>query len=464
MKKAGNIFRKYDIRGTFPDELEADVVRGIGFVIGKSANGKTVAVGRDCRKSGTVLFEWLAEGLLTGGCAEVLDLGIQTTPMTYYAAHTLEPSYTVMITGSHNPSEYNGFKIMKGLDTLHGDSIREIGDTAGEMTWTPSGNHDSGRVKRISVRNRYIKRLLEEFSFSRSLNVVVDAGNGTGGDPSVEILKKLGCRVVPVFCEMDGNFPNHHPDPTVPENLDTLRKKVLEEKADVGIAFDGDADRLGVIDDRGEVVWGDRVLIILARALLKDNPGATVISEVKASKLLFSEVEKAGGRPLMTPTGHSIIKETMRRENALLAGEMSGHIFFRDRYYGFDDALYATLRLLEILSYGEKPLHEYLEDLPRLYNTPEIREECSDPIKFRLVETVTELLRKDGYPVDTTDGARIDFQDGWGLVRASNTQPMLVMRFEAGTREALSEYEELIRKYVEKARKLLRKYGGISHA
>lgn len=445
-----NVFRMYDIRGIFPDELDMELAVGLGRVLGSLAGGSAV-VGRDCRQSGSQLMEWLAEGMLSTGC-HVTDLGVVTTPMTYFAAHTLGPGVTVMITGSHNPPEYNGFKIMRGSETLHGRHIRDLREGIESLNEMPA-DPSTGSIRRLCIREAYLDRLMAEFSFDRSLKVAIDAGNGTGGDVSVELLERLGCRVIPLFCDMDGSFPNHHPDPTVDENLEVLIRTVIEERADIGLAFDGDADRLGVVDGRGEVVRGDRVLMILADALLAKNPGATVISEVKASALLFQRIEKSGGRPVMSPTGHSLIKKAMAEENALLAGEMSGHIFFRDRYHGYDDALYAALRLLEILASEDVPLHDRLKDLPRVFSTPEIREECPDEGKFDLVARIRELLERDGYEVDTTDGARITFPNGWGLVRASNTQPVLVLRFEAGTPDALSDYETTTRKYIQEARR-----------
>lgn len=446
MKK--KVFRKYDIRGIFPTDLDEHLTIKLGKALGRIA-GNTVAVGRDCRSSGTVLFRWLTDGILASG-SDVIDLGVLTTPMTYFAAYTLNPDVTVMITGSHNPPEYNGFKIMYGHDTLWGEGIQKLRRTMEDISpVTPVKS--KATVRRKSITKSYTNRLLSEFCFDRSLKIAVDAGNGTGGTIAIDVLRKLGCRVIPLFCEMDGSFPNHHPDPTVEENLKDLRRTVLREGADIGLAFDGDADRLGILDEKGNVIRGDRILIILARSLLKFNPGAIVISEVKASELFFSEIEKAGGRAVMSPTGHSLIKKAMSEENALLAGEMSGHIFFRDRYYGYDDALYAAMRLIEIIASDDTPLSSYLTDLPETFSTPEIREECSDESKFIVVDTVTDMLKKAGYPVDTTDGARVSFQDGWGLIRASNTQPVLVMRFEAGTQQHLTDYEKVMRKYIEKS-------------
>ncbi|MBD3369775.1 phosphomannomutase [Candidatus Fermentibacteria bacterium] len=453
-----SIFRKYDIRGVFPDDLDRQTVRRLGHVLGREA-GSCMAVGRDVRDSGIQLLQWISEGAGYAGC-RVIDLGVQTTPMTYYAAHILQKPVTVMITGSHNPPEYNGFKVMKGLHTLFGEEIeqlrRKILDASYEGT-----EESSAEMEKVSLHDGYVERLLSEFCLDRALKVVVDGGNGTGGEVACEVLENLGCRVLPLYCEMDGSFPNHHPDPTVESNLQELISTVVSERADLGIAFDGDADRLGVVDDRGGIVWGDRVLTLLARSVLSEHPGATVISEVKASRLFFDQVEKAGGRPVMSPTGHSIIKQTMQREDALLAGEMSGHIFFRDRYYGYDDALYAALRLIELLGGSERTLSEMLSDLPETLSTPEMREPCREEQKFAIVDIVKRNLKATGfYRVIDVDGVRVEFDEGWALLRASNTQPVLVMRFEADTAERLKEYEQLIRRNVEIAGEELDDQGG----
>jgi len=442
------IFRKYDIRGVADTDLDNDTVSKLGFVLGRMAEGGVLAIGRDCRPSGIRLRNQLARGASASGCS-VLDLGEQTTPMTYFAAHTLKPDITVMITGSHNPAEYNGFKTMKGLHTLWGDDITAIRDqvTAADEVTSPESD-----IQTVSVREQYMDRLRSEFAPPVSLKIAVDAGNGTGGDCAVDLLTQLGHRVVPLFCDPDGSFPNHHPDPTVVSNLKTLQETVLSEKCDLGIAFDGDADRLGIVDEKGQVIFGDRILCVLAEALLADNPGATVISEVKASSVFFSQVKSLGGRALMFPTGHSIIKEGMHRENALLAGEMSGHIFFRDRYYGYDDALYAALRFLEIAERAEAPVSSLTAHLPPVMATPEIRENCEDSVKFVLVEKVKQILLEQNCTVNDTDGVRVEFQNGWGLLRASNTQPVLVMRFEAGTIDQLKEYEGKIRTILHTAR------------
>jgi phosphomannomutase/phosphoglucomutase len=446
-----DIFRKYDIRGIAGRDLNNDTVSKLGFVLGGMAEGGVLAIGRDCRPSGTRLRNQLAGGACTAGC-KVIDLGEQTTPMTYFAAHTLKPDVTVMITGSHNPAGYNGFKVMKGLHTVWGEAISDIRDQVAAADTIVDSDL---QMETVSVRSSYMNRLRSEFAPPVSLKIAVDAGNGTGGNCAVELLGQLGHRVVPLFCTPDGSFPNHHPDPTVVSNLKTLQETVVREKCNLGLAFDGDADRIGIVDENGSVIFGDRILCVLAEALLADNPGATVISEVKASSVFFSRIKTLGGRALMLPTGHSIIKEGMHRENALLAGEMSGHIFFRDRYYGYDDALYAALRFLEIAEKAPGPVSSLTEELPPLVSTPEIREECEDTLKFVLVEKVKQLLTNQNFSVNDIDGVRVDFKNGWGLLRASNTQPVLVMRFEAGTIEQLKEYEGTMRTLLNSAREEL---------
>lgn len=445
------IFRKYDIRGVADRDLDTDTVSKLGLVLGEMAGGGIVAIGRDCRPSGIRLRNQLACGAVHSGC-RVIDLGEQTTPMTYFAAYTLKPDITIMITGSHNPAEYNGFKIMKGLHTIWGDAIVDI---QARVTAAVEVKNVLPRMEKVNIRETYMNRLRSEFAPPVSLKIAVDAGNGTGGDCAVDLLTQLGHRVVPLFCTPDGSFPNHHPDPTVINNLRVLRETVVSEKCDLGIAFDGDADRLGIVDENGGVIFGDRILCVLAEAVLRVNPGATIISEVKASSVFFSQVKALGGRALMLPTGHSIIKEGMLRENALLAGEMSGHIFFRDRYYGYDDALYATMRFLEIAEKAPGPVSSLTSHLPPVMATPEIREECDDSIKFTLVEKVKQTLKKQNCTVNDIDGVRVEFKNGWGLLRASNTQPVLVMRFEAGTLDQLKEYEQKMRTILQTAREEL---------
>ena len=446
-----SIFRKYDIRGIAETDLDNDTISKLGFILAQKSPGGIFAIGRDCRPSGERLKNQLARGAQAAGC-KVIDLGVQTTPMTYFAAYTHKLDITVMITGSHNPAGYNGFKMMQGTHTLWGEAIEEI---HAEMENMAPITYTQNPLEQLSIKEQYLDRLRAEFAPPVSLKIAVDAGNGTGGDCAVELLTQLGHRVIPLFCEQDGTFPNHHPDPTVLKNLKTLQETVISKKCDLGIAYDGDADRIGIVDEKGDVIFGDRILCVLAGAVLENNPGATIISEVKASSVFFDDIIAKGGKAIMLPTGHSIIKEGMLRENALLAGEMSGHIFFRDRYFGYDDALYATLRFLEIAEQSDDPVSALTSHLPAVMATPEIREDCDDEIKFDLVGRVKEKLLAENYVINDIDGVRVEFENGWGLLRASNTQPVLVMRFEAGTESELEEYEKEMRKVLELARREL---------
>jgi phosphomannomutase/phosphoglucomutase len=356
-----------------------------------------------------------------------------------------------MITGSHNPPEYNGFKMMIGEDTLYGEEIQEI------YSLIQQGNfieEEGAAKKNYSIRPEYQDYVVNNISLEKKLRVVIDAGNGTAGIVAGPILRELGCEVIELYCEMDGTFPNHHPDPTLPEALTDLIEKVKETSADLGVSFDGDGDRIGIIDDEGNIIWGDRLLILLARSILPEHPGAPVISEVKASKVLYDEIEKLGGIPIMWKAGHSLIKNKIKEEKALLAGEMSGHIFFADRYFGFDDAIYSAARTIEILSRTDKKLSQMLSNLPHVYNTPEIRIYASDQVKFKIVKEVKNLLAKK-YPIIDIDGVRANFPDGWALVRASNTQESLVLRYEAETEERLKEIKSEVEKMIESAIKKL---------
>jgi phosphomannomutase/phosphoglucomutase len=388
----------------------------------------------------------LSKGLISTGC-DVVELGIIPTPLLYFAIYYKKMESGVMITGSHNPPEYNGFKMMLGEDTLYGPDIQDILQIIQKDEFMQD---EAGEKETYDIKPEYENYVVENIEVHKTLKVVVDAGNGTGGGVAVPIFRQLGCEVTELYCEMDGTFPNHHPDPTLPEALETLIKTVAESDADLGIAYDGDADRIGVIDDKGKIIWGDELMIIFARDILPSHPGAPVISEVKASKLLYEEVERLGGRPIMWKTGHSLIKKKIKEEKALVAGEMSGHIFFADRFFGFDDAIYSSARLLEILSQSEKRLSEMLDDLPPTYHTPEIRIYASDAVKFKIVEDVKKELAKK-YPIIDIDGVRAQFPKGWGLVRASNTQEVLVLRFEAETEQDLLEIRKEVEKTVEHA-------------
>jgi phosphomannomutase / phosphoglucomutase len=404
-------------------------------------------VGRDVRPSSDSFFEALVEGLTTGGVS-VIDIGVVPTPVFYFAAKKWGVRGGVMITASHNPSEFNGFKVLRGEGTIFGADILALRDVALGSLPEPGG----GRVSRRDASAEYVERVTGDVSLARPVSFAVDGGNGTAGLVTRELFAKLGVKPLELFMEPDGTFPNHHPDPTVPKNLTALTAAVLASKLELGVAFDGDSDRIGVIDDRGQILWGDRLLALFARDVLREHPGATVIFEVKCSESLIEDIARHGGKPLMWKAGHSLIKQKMRETNALLAGEMSGHIFFADRYYGYDDALYAACRLLEIVSRARSPLSGLLADLPQYETTPEIRVACEDERKFDVVRSVRDHFRKTHEVIDV-DGARVKFDGGWGLVRASNTQPALVLRFEASTTERLdaikSEVALVLGRYVD---------------
>ena len=441
------IFREYDIRGIVGEDLDAAVVETLGRAMGTFFLGrgqKDVAVGRDCRLSSPEFASALARGLLATGC-DVTDLGVIPTPLLYFSVFFKKKEAGVMITGSHNPPEHNGFKMMSGEETLYGKTIQALYEIVRKGTY-PRGE---GRLSSLDIVSEYQDYVSQNVRFSRPIKVVIDAGNGTGGVVAVPLFRKMGAEVVDIFCEPDGRFPNHHPDPTLPEAMQALIAKVRESGAELGIGYDGDADRIGVVDDRGRIIWGDQLLVVFARDILPGRPGAAVISEVKASKVLYEEIERLGGRPIMWRTGHSLIKQKIKEEKAPLAGEMSGHIFFADRWFGFDDAIYASARLLEILSRSTKKLSTLMADLPKTYSTPEIRIYASDEVKFRIVDEVRRELAA-RYPVIDIDGVRAIFPKGWGLVRASNTQAVIVLRFEADTEADLAAIQKEVRGLLQK--------------
>jgi phosphomannomutase / phosphoglucomutase len=445
-----HIFREYDVRGTYPDELNRDSVQRIGSAVGSYLQDKgatEIALGRDCRLSSEPLEEALLDGLLGSGI-HVVRVGMVPTPLLYFSIHAFALDGGVQITGSHNPPEFNGFKICLGTSTIHGHEIQEIRKIAVSGDWRKG----KGRQREAEVVAPYLAFLRENIRVGPiKRRVVVDCGNGVGGLVAPHAYRAMGHEVISLFCEPDGRFPNHHPDPTLPENLHALIAKVRESKADLGIGFDGDADRIGVVDHQGNIIWGDQLMVVFSKDLLKRHPGGTIIAEVKCSQVLFDEIKRCGGRPLMWKAGHSLIKSKMKEEKALLAGEMSGHIFFAERYLGFDDAVYAGARLLEILSQTKAPLSDFLSDLPKMVNTPEIRIDCPDERKFSIVQELAEAFKRD-YTVIDVDGARVLFDGGWGLVRASNTQPVLVLRFEAADEERL---EEIRRVFMERLREKL---------
>ena len=436
-----DIFREYDIRGIAGKQITEDDVILIGKGIGTflvQHECFRLTVGRDCRLTSDRFSEMLIEGLMSTGC-HVIDIGVCPTPVLYFSIQHLNQEGGVMLTASHNPPEYNGFKICKHTDSVHGEQIQQIHQIIEQKKFVKG----EGSRNEADVVTPYTRFMVENINIKKPLNVGIDAGNGTAGVIAVPVLKALGCKVTDIYCDMDGRFPNHEADPTVAKNMADLIRMVKDQNLDIGIGYDGDGDRIGVVDERGNLVYGDQLMIIFAREILSRKPGATFISEVKCSKTMYDDITRHGGNPIMWKTGHSLIKEKMKIERAELAGEMSGHMFFADRYFGFDDAIYATCRLLEILADTGKPLSELLADVPKTFTTPEIRVDCPDAAKFSVVEKLTEKFRKE-YDVIDIDGARIVFSDGWGLVRASNTQPALVLRFEALSRERLAEIRNLV--------------------
>ncbi|MDY6791423.1 MAG: phosphomannomutase/phosphoglucomutase [Thermodesulfobacteriota bacterium] len=435
------MFREYDIRGIAGKDMTDEDV----FLIGKGVgtflvqHGRsTLNVGRDCRLTSDVYSEKIIQGLMSTGC-KVTDIGVCPTPVFYYSIKHLNKQGGVMVTASHNPGEYNGFKLCIDLDSIHGNDIQKILSIIKEQSFAKG----KGSRDKTDVISGYIDFMKTHIKLSKPLKVGVDAGNGTAGVVALPIIKKLGCQVHDIYCDMDGTFPNHEADPTVIKNMRDLIALVKQNRLDLGVGYDGDGDRIGVVDEKGNIVYGDRLMILFSREILSRKPGATFISEVKCSKTLYDDIEKNGGRAIMYKTGHSLIKKKMKEEKAELAGEMSGHVFFADRYFGYDDATYASCRLLEILSNTNKKLSELLADVPKTYSTPEIRVECADHIKFKVVGQVTDYF-KQHYEVIDIDGARVLFDDGWGLVRASNTQPALVLRFEAMSENRLDEIKELV--------------------
>ena len=431
------IFREYDIRGLADAELLNPGVVELGRAIGTTmarGGAKTFTLARDCRLSSDRLHDALAEGLVSTGL-EILDIGTVPTPLLYYSVFHFHTDGGVMITGSHNPAEYNGFKIMAGKSTIHGEDIQLIRKLIEKQDFVAG----QGSIKAVDAVTPYVHEITTQFQFERRVKVVFDAGNGTAGPVMSRMIQRMNVDAVELFFEMDGRFPNHHPDPTVPKNLDALVAAVKEQNAELGIAFDGDSDRIGAVDDQGTVVYGDQLMIVYSREILSRKPGSTVIGEVKCSQSMYDDIRKHGGNAIMWKTGHSLIKAKMKEEHAELAGEMSGHMFFSDRYYGFDDALYAACRLIEIVAKSGKPLSYQLADVPKTVSTPELRVDCPDETKFDVVRKVREHFET-RYDTLDVDGARINFPHGWGLVRASNTQPVLVLRFEATTPELLSKY------------------------
>lgn len=440
------IFREYDIRGVVGEDLTPDSVTKIGKAIGtfmKRNGGKTLVLGRDVRASSVEFRDILSDALNSTGC-DIIDIGMVPTPVTYFALHHLNADGGVMITGSHNPPEFNGFKISQGHHSLYGEKVQELK----KLIETNDFETGIGSTRQQAVLEDYMDKICTILKISRNVKVVVDGGNGCFGIVGPDLLRKLGQSPIELFSEPDGTFPNHHPDPTVPKYLTSLIEKVRSENAELGIGFDGDADRIGLVDEKGNVLWGDQLLIIFARDILSRNPGATIVGEVKCSQNLYQDIEKRGGVAVMAAAGHSLIKNKMRETGALLAGEMSGHICFADNYYGYDDAIFAACRILQIVAQSGQKVSEMLADLPETASTPEIRIDCPDEKKFEIVRELTEFFRKQ-YEVIDIDGVRINFSDGWALIRASNTQPVLVLRFEAVTEERLKELVAIVKKQMD---------------
>jgi phosphomannomutase/phosphoglucomutase len=435
------IFREYDIRGVVNKDLTPDIVRKIGQGFGTlmtRSGRRDLVVGRDGRLSSKAFAEALIEGLISTGC-NVVDIGLCPTPVYYFSIFHLDKDGGMMVTGSHNPPEFNGFKVSVGKSTIFGKEIQNLRGLIEKGKFV-TGKGDISEMEIVQPYQDYIRKNIHA---GKRMRVVIDAGNGTAGVVAGPLLRDLGCEVEELYCEVDGRFPNHFPDPTIPGNLKDLIDRVKKTRADVGMGYDGDGDRIGVVDEQGNIIWGDQLMILFSREILKRKKGSAFVAEVKCSQNLFDDIEKHGGKATMWKTGHSLIKERMKEEKAALGGEMSGHIFFADRYFGYDDAIYASSRLIELLSKTDKKLSQLLSDVPKTFITPEIRVDCPDEIKFKVVDKVKEMLRKDN-PIIDVDGVRVKFEDGWGLVRPSNTQPALVLRFEALTEERLQEIRKLV--------------------
>ena len=436
------VFREYDIRGIVQDDFDDEFVVNLGRAYATiliEAGKDNITLGRDCRLSSDVLRERLLEGLLPAGI-NVTDVGVVPTPLLYFSVLHWQMDGGAMITGSHNAAEYNGFKLGVGPTTIFGEEIQRVREIIEARAFKATGA--KGLLINRPVLPDYREYIKRSIKLTPGMKVAVDGGNGCGGVVAAPLMREMGLETVELYIEMDGRFPNHHPDPTVEENMRDLQAAVKKNDALVGIAYDGDADRIGAVDENQRIVWGDELMVVFSRSILKERPGAAIIGDVKCSRRLYDDIAQHGGRPIMWKTGHSLIKSKLKQENAALAGEMSGHMFFNDRYYGFDDAIYASMRLLEILGREGRGLAGLLSDLPKTSFTPEIRLDCPDDRKFEVVRKAADYFRRNYETVDI-DGARVTFPGGWGLVRASNTQPALVMRFEARDEQTLSEIRSI---------------------
>lgn len=462
------VFREYDIRGI----VEEDLTENFVFLLGKAFGtylrhvnpvARQVSVGRDGRLSSESFVRNVIRGIISTGI-NVYNIGLCPTPLQYFSLYHLNLDGGIMVTGSHNPPEYNGFKVSIGKDTIFGEELQNLKKLLQSNKWY-KGNHE-GKIIDFDIIKAYTDFMRERFSYLsdkkyRRLKITVDAGNGTAGVVVPKILEEMGCDVICLYCEPDGRFPNHHPDPTVVEYIKDLIQKTKDERADIGVGYDGDADRIGIVDNEGDIIWGDQIMIILSRDILKRKPGSTIIGDVKCSQVMFDDIEKHRGSPVMWKTGHSLVKDKMRKEKALLAGEFSGHIFIADDYFGYDDAMYTTFRLIEIMKKTGRGIKELLSDIPKMCYTPEIRIECQEDQKKRLVESLVLRCKKykesgkSPIPIKKIydiDGARVVFEKGWGLVRSSNTQPVIVMRFEAEDAQSLEDYKKFMEDELKKAR------------
>ena len=443
------IFRAYDVRGTYPDQLNRGVVEALGQAIGSYAKqqGQSIVVtARDGRLSGPDLQDALNQGLIRAGI-DVIDVGMVPTPVLYFAALTLGTGSGVMVTGSHNPPDYNGFKMMIGGHTLYGDDITGLYDAI-ETSQLVEGE---GSISEADALTPYLEQIVADIHLEKPLKVAIDCGNGVAGVCAENLFKQLGCEVIPLFTDVDGTFPNHHPDPSKPKNLVDVIQAVKTQHCDVGLAFDGDGDRVGVITEQGDSIFADRLMMLLSEDVLSRNAGATIIYDVKCSRHLGPVIERAGGKPLMWKTGHSLVKAKMKETGALLAGEMSGHIFFKERWLGFDDGLYTAARLLEIFAKSDHSASILFDAIPDDVSTPELNIEVPDTEKFAIVERVAAIIKAEGLPLSTIDGVRVDLDSGWGLIRCSNTTPNLVLRFEAESTEALETIQSTMLNALKKA-------------
>ena len=449
MSISQSIFKAYDIRGIVDKELNPETVKLIGLAIGSESISKGergIVVGRDGRLSGIELMSALVDGLKQSGC-HVVDIGMVPTPLVYYSAYTKASTSGVMITGSHNPPEYNGLKMIIAGETVAGDRIQKLF----HRIMANDFSYGSGTSTKVDTESDYIDRIKSDIKLDKSLHIVVDCGNGVAGNIAPKLYKQLGAKVTKLFCLVDGNFPNHHPDPSKLENLQDLINEVKEVKADMGIAFDGDGDRLGLIDNKGNVIWADRQMILYSRDILKRNSGAKIVFDVKCSSVLANDITKHGGEPIMSRTGHSFIKATLKETGAELGGEMSCHIFFKERWYGFDDALYTGARLLEIMSKTDKTCEQVFAELPNSINTPEINIHFDEHgQQFEAMDKLSSSIDFPGATINTIDGVRVDYDNGWGLVRPSNTTPCLVLRFEADDVNTLNIIQEKFKIWLEK--------------